>query len=230
MRRTHLVAAAVAPLVLVLTSACSGSEETPDDPATALEAAKGTLDETPGLRIKLSTDKLPEGVDGVIDATGIGTHAPAFEGDVKLIVNSLSVDVPVVAVEGQVFAKLPFTTTFAEIEPSDYGAPDPAQFMATTGGISDWLTEATDVAEGEQVREGEDVLTTYDGTLPGAAVAEVIPSADEAAEFPATFRIDDEGRLVSAEVTGPFYGAKGGEVAYTVTLSDYGTDKDIVRP
>ena len=65
--------------------------------------------------------------------------------------------------------------------------------------------------------------------VPGTVVAEVIPSASTKADFDATFSIDDEGFLDSAEVTGPFYGDVG-DVTYTIALDDYGTEEDINRP
>jgi lipoprotein LprG len=227
--RTRHLPAVLLPLVLLATG-CSGDdaadESTPQD---ALAGAKTKLDETSGVRLGLSTDALPESVDGLVNATGVGTHAPAFEGTVDLMVNKLSLEVPVVAVDGQVYAKLPFTTKYAEVDPADYGAPDPAQLMDSTTGISSWLTEASDVEAGDKVREGSVVLSSYSGTLPGDVVADSIPTADTSADFPVTFRIDDEGTLHSVDVSGPFYG-KGGEVDYTVTLTDYGTDEEISRP
>ena len=60
-------------------------------------------------------------------------------------------------------------------------------------------------------------------------VADSIPTADTAADFPVTFRIDDDGMLHSVDVSGPFYG-EGGDVDYTVTLTEYGTEKEITRP
>ena len=56
-----------------------------------------------------------------------------------------------------------------------------------------------------------------------------IPSADANADFPVTFRIDEDGRLRSVKVSGPFYGSKG-TVDYTVGVDDYGTQKNITRP
>lgn len=227
--RSKRLPAVLLPLLLI-TAGCSsddpGDETTPDE---ALAAAKTKLDETSGVELRLSTDALPAEVDGLVNATGVGTHAPAFEGTVDLSVNELSLEVPVVAVDGLVFAKLPFTKKYAEVDPAEYGAPDPAQLMDSGTGISSWLTEVTDVDAGDRTREGSLVLSSYSGTLPGDVVADSIPTADTAAEFPVTFRIDDEGTLHSVDVSGPFYG-KGGDVDYTVTLTDYGTEKEITRP
>lgn len=218
-------------VLLVPLAACSGdggagSDETPEE---VLTAAKEALDETSGVTLSLIAERLPAGVDGVLEATGVATRAPAFDGDLTVVVNGLDVDVPVVSVDGKVYAKLPFTRAFAEVNPADYGAPDPAQLMDPDTGLSTWLTDATGVEEGDRVRDGEIVLSSYTGSLPGAVVDASIPAADEDAQFPATFLIDEDGRLRSVEVSGPFYGSRG-TVDYTVGVDDYGTDKDIRKP
>lgn len=226
-RNRSLAAALAAPLLLV--SACSGGDDEPNTPEDVLAEAKTQLDETSGVSLALTAGELPKGVDALVEATGVGTHAPAFEGDIKVSVNNLSLDAPVIAVEGQVFAKLPFTSEYNEVDPANYGAPDPATLMDPDTGLSAWLTALEGVEEGDETRDGDRVLTTYSGTLPGTAVAEVIPSATPKADFDATFSIDDDGRLAIAEVTGPFYGDVG-DVEYTVDVSDYGTDEEITAP
>ena len=225
--RTRAAAALLAPALLA-TAGCSGSGADDRSPEDALAQAKQELDDTPGVEIALTTEELPEGVDGVLEATGTGTHAPAFEGSLKVRLNSITVDVPVVAVGGEVYAELPFTSKFTEVDPADYSAPDPALLMDPSSGLSSWLTAADDLEKGEQVRDGDTVLTGYDGVLPGETVAQVIPSADDAAEFPVVFLVDDDGLLRSIEVSGPFYG--DAVVDYTVSLDEYGTEKDITRP
>jgi lipoprotein LprG len=216
----------VVPLVACSDGGGGGSDKTPEE---VLAAAKQALDETSGVTLSLKTDKLPGGVDGILEATGVATRAPAFDGDLTMVVNGLDVAVPVVSVDGTVYAKLPFTRSFAEVNPADYGAPDPAQLMDPDTGLSTWLTAATGVKEGDRVREGEVVLSSYTGSVPGVVVDASIPSADADARFPATFRIDQDGRLRSVDISGPFYGAKG-MVDYTVGVDDYGTDKDITKP
>jgi lipoprotein LprG len=214
---------------LLLTGCGGGDDDKTVSPEDALAEAKTNLDDTSGLTLELSTESLPDGVDGILKATGVGTHAPAFDGDLEVSVSSLSLEVPVVAVDGIVYAKLPFTTQFKEIEPDDYGAPDPAALMDSSAGISSWLTAVEGVEEGEQKRDGDKVVTTYTGTLPGSAVVDVIPSASTKADFAATFSVDDDGFLTAADVAGPFYGETG-VVDYTIALSDYGSDEDITRP
>ena len=209
---------------------CSGDEGGPSGPPDeVLAAAREALDSTSGISLSLSTEAMPSGVDGVVEATGVATRAPAFDGELTVALNGLNVDVPVISVGGTVYARLPFTASFAEVDPADYGASDPARLMASDSGIASWLTEATGIESGDRVRQGDTVLSTYTGTLRGEVVDAAIPSADENADFPVTFGIGDDGRLRSVVISGPFYGSKG-EVEYTVHLDDYDTTRDIEAP
>lgn len=230
-RRTRVAVALMALMTLMAPlAACSGGGGGADEtPGEVLAAAKRALDKTSGVTLSLSTKDLPDTVDGVLEATGVATHAPAFTGDLTVVVNGLDVKVPVISVDGKVYAKPPFTLAFAEVNPADYGAPDPAQLMDPNTGLSAWLTEATGIEEGGRSRSGRIVLSSYTGSLPGGVVDASIPSADADADFPVTFRIDEDGRLRSVKISGPFYGSKG-TVDYTVNVDDYGTEKDIRKP
>jgi hypothetical protein len=83
--------------------------------------------------------------------------------------------------------------------------------------------------EGDQVRDGADLLTSYHATLAGSAVVRSIPSADGTGDFDATFTLDADGRLRSASLTGVFYKGKPA-LTYVVTLTQYDTQKDITAP
>jgi lipoprotein LprG len=229
-RRTRaalVLAALAAPLAL---SSCSGADGAPErTPEETLAAAKTVLDDTTGVHITLATDKLPKGVNGLLSAEGIGTHDPAFEGAIKVASAGITADAEVVAVDGVVFAKLPFTTKFVEVDPADYGAPDPADLMSSEGGLSTLLTSAESVEEGEQVRDGGVVLSKFTGTVPGDVVAAIIPSASPDADFEASFTVDDSDQLDQVVLTGPFY-PDADAVTYTVDFDQYGVEKDIAAP
>ena len=235
-RRLRLL---TAPLVLGLAlgglSACSDDQGGGDDgasPEEVLAAAKKTLDETSGVNVTLATDDLPGGVTGITSADGTGVHPSAFEGTFKLSVNGLPADADVIAVDGTTYAKnsllLPDWT---EIDPANYGAPDPAKLMDPDGGFSGLLSAATDVEKGDSVRGGEDnkeILTEYTGTISSDAVAALVPTAE--GDFDFTYAISDDNELREAVLKGAFYGADEGEVTYTLTLDDYGTEKEITAP
>lgn len=222
---------AVVCVLLTMLSGCSGGDEPRMTPEKTLAAAKRHLDATSGVRIGLSTAELPANVSGLLTADGIATHDPAFTGEIKVSDKGITSDASVVAVNGEVHAKLPFTSTFVPIDPGDYGAPDPAALMNSEGGLSALLTSAKDVEEGDQVREGEDVLNSYTAKVPGTSVSALVPSAAPSADFSATFTVTDEDRLAKAVLSGPFYPkARETDVTYTVTFEDYGTKKTIAIP
>lgn len=228
-RRGRAALAGAGLLGAVVLAGCTGDETSDRTPEEALAEAKVELDATPGVRLSLEVSDLPDGVDGLLAAEGVATSAPAFEGQITVSVSGITADADVIAVNDKVYAVLPFTTKYAEIDPADYGAPDPADLVATEGGLSSLLVEATEVSEGEQVRSGEDVLSTYTGVLAGDAVAEVIPSADPEGSFDASFTLTDDDRLQQVVLTGPFY-PEAADVTYTIDVEDYGTEQDITAP
>lgn len=230
MQITRLVGVAALIGTLVLTG-CSGDQEPVSEgrsPGEVMELAKQALDQTPGVQISLSTEDIPSDVSGVTNADGVGTHQPAFEGTIAVSANGLPIEVDVIAVDGKVFIQFP---TWQEIDPADYGAPDPASLIATEGGLSDLLVNTDGLEEGEKVRQGEDndvIVTEYSGTVPADLVAAVIPSAS-GDDFEVVYSVDDEGRLIATELTGEFY-PDAGTMTYTVEFADYGTSKEITAP
>jgi len=216
--------------VTIVLGGCTDSTQADDPtPQEVLADAKSVLDETSGVRLRLVTEKLPPSVDGILRAEGVGTHAPAFEGELSVSIGGIAADVPVVAAQGKVMAELPFTTRYVEVDPASYAAPDPADLMDPDQGLSSLLTAAEDPEKGEQVRSGEDVLSSFTGTVPGAVVSTIVPSAAKDTDFEATFTVDDERQLREAVLTGPFY-PQAQPVTYTITFEDYGTTADITLP
>lgn len=218
----------------LLLAGCSddgGGEQAEQDPAEVLAEAKATLDETSGVRITLDTEDLPEGVQGLLSAEGYGTQspAPAFEGSIVVRFAGIEPEVPVVAVDDTVYAQVPLTTGWSEVDPAEYGAPDPAGLLDPDSGFSSLLTATEGVEQGEQVRGGQDnrdVLTTYTGTVAGDVVSGIIPSAE--GEFDASYTVTDDAELRSMVLTGDFYGE--GSMTYTIGFDDYGAEPDIVAP
>ena len=175
---------AVVALTLALT-ACSGDdssgpqaeERSPED---VVAAAAATLTDTSGVQLSLSTDDLPDGINAIQKAVGVATDAPAFEGTLTVLLTGQAFEVPVIAVDDEVFAQIPLTPGWSPVDPEEYGAPDPAGFLSPDDGFAAILESATDLEEGESVRGGADnseILTTYTGSVPGDVVDKVIPGA-----------------------------------------------------
>ncbi len=195
-----------------------------------LAAAKQTLDETSGVSLTLDADEVPSGISAVVAAEGVGTHAPAFDGTLTVVLAGARVDVPVIALDGIVYAQPPFIGGWQDVDPAEYGAPDPAQLMSTDAGFSSLLTATAGIEQGESVRGGEnneEVLTEYTGTVAGDVVSNVIPSAS--GDFDATYTITDGGELRTVLLTGVFY-PDTASMTYTIGLDDYGSEPDIAAP
>jgi len=228
-RRWSWLVVAVA-LALVVTACGSKSASDLGDPATVLKTAQQKLEDTSGVTLTLTTEDLPDGVQGVQGASGTVTDAPAFDGTLTAVISAGSFPVPIRAVDGKVYAQIPLTLGWSEVDPGDYGAPDPAQLISADQGIPAILAATTDVKKGDDVRGGKDnkeVLTTYTGTVPESAAAHLIPGAT--GTFDATYGITPDGELRTASLTGAFYSGKP-DMTYTLTVDDYGTSKDITAP
>jgi lipoprotein LprG len=232
-RRLSRRTAALALALGLAVTGCSGSKENAGpklSPDEAMAQAKKALDETSGVQLDLYTDNLPSNVSGVLSGSGVGTHAPAFQGSIKVQVFGAPVEVPIIAVGGKVYAKL-FGAPYAAINPKKYGAPDPASLFSADHGLSGFLTSTTGLSAGQTVRGGTDnkeILTEYTGSLPASVVSRLIPSAT-GDDFTAVYTITEAGELREAKLTGEFYPGAG-DVTYTVSLTNYGTGQDIKAP
>lgn len=222
--RTKFFALAASIAIVAGLFACSGDNNTDTSRKSnvlpRLEKAKSILDQAETINVSLSTPQLPAGVTGLLSATGEGNHSPAFQGKVKVVTGGASLGADVVSVDGTVYAKTGFSPTFLEIEPSSLSAPDPAQFISTTGGISDLLVKTDKLAEGNESRDGSDVLTSITGRLRGTVVQSLIPSADPTKSFKVTYRLTADDALRDATIKGPFYGTTTVEYLLKVSTSD----------
>ncbi len=237
LHRTTAAAALVLAASLGL-SACSdgdggsGSSSTSEDvsPEESLAAAKTVLDGTSGVQLTLATDDTPDSEAYLTEATGVITADPkAFEGTASGTFEGVPAsDVAIVSVDGQVYAQIfggfqDFTLPKC--------VPDPAGLLDPASGFGSVLTEATQVSRGEAVRGGADndeILTPYTATVPGAAVQNLLPCAP-GDEFLATFTLDDDGRLRTADLQGEFFEG-GSELTYTVAIDAYDVEQEITKP
>ncbi len=232
LRVPTLLAALLAAVLLVSGCGSGGDSEkkaAEKSPQQVMEQAKKKFDDASSVHINLSTTSTPSEGNGVLAATGDLTQAPAFEGDVKVVINGLTATVPITSVDGKVYAKLPLQTKYTVIDPAEYGAPDPSAFADPDTGMSSLLTQLDNLQKQGQSRSGDQVLTTYTGTLPGAAVKKIIPSASAKETYKTTIGVDEDGYARTVKVTGIFFSA-GDDVTYNVLLTDYGKGVEITAP
>jgi lipoprotein LprG len=189
-----------------------GTPTSADDAVVMLTDAKKTIDETASVHLVITGRGLPDTAQTLASGDGVATHSPAFKGKLTVRAAGSSIDAEVVAVGGKVYAKLPFTSNFIVLPPSQLaglGAPDPA-------------------VKGE-TRDGSKVLTEVTGSIQGKTLQGIFPKAPADRDFPSSFKIDRSTKqLVSATITGTFY--DGATSSYEVTLDKYGEKVEITKP
>jgi lipoprotein LprG len=211
---------------LAVLTGCTGGPDSGTPLPQRLASAKRSLDNAASIDLTLRAQRLPSSVSGISEATGVVTHAPAFRGTITIAAGGLldGQTVSVVAVEDRVYAQMPFTSSYIQVHPADFNAPDPARLMDARTGLSTLLSTASNLSTAGEEREGDQVLTAVSATVPGDTVAGVFPSASPQQPFDATFWLDGDDRLRRAEVTGPFY---GGRPAVTYEILVRATDKPV---
>ncbi len=227
----RLVALAALLCTALFLTGCGGSDSQAKEksPAQVMQEAKKRFDDASSVHIDLVTAATPNSGNGVLGANGTVTHAPAFEGDVKVVLSGLTATVPITAVDDKVYAKLPMQTKFSVIDPAEYGAPDPSDFADPDRGLSALIGKLQGLKKGKKTRNGDQILTSYTGTLPGRAVKAIIPSADEAGSYRTTIGVDGKGYARTVSVTGTFFSGND-DVTYDVTFSKYDGDVTVVPP
>lgn len=219
-------------MAALMMSACSSQDtDQPDtEPAERLRAAAETLSSAPAIGFSLSTEKLPTGVTGLLSVDGEGNDTPAFQGEARVAAGGTTLPAEVVAVDGQLWVKTGFSSQFLTVDPDQLGVPDPAQLVGSGDGGAIWLlTRATELEEGDEVRDGREVLSTITGTIPGADMARLLTTADENGSFDAEFRLTEDDILHEVVVTGPFY-AGAEDVSYVLTITALGSPVEISAP
>jgi len=218
----RLIVLAIAILSVGLLTACgpnkSDTKQAQDKLLERLTEARAKIDDAETVNLTLSAKTLPDGLSGLLSASGKGNHSPAFQGTVKVVTGGASVSAEVFAADGEVWAKPSFSPIPLKIDPATLKAPDPASLFEPETGFSQVLVETSGLKETGKSRDGKDVLTTVSGQIPGGVVRAILPSADTSASFTATYRLTDDNELRDASISGPFY-PDVADVTYDITLS-----------
>lgn len=242
--RRIVAGATLATLATFSLAACSGNDDKPSanssadadadgttSPEEVMAFAKTQLDETSGVQLALSTSDERTDGDFLKHAEGVITDAPAFDGTAGgRFLNFDQDSVGVISVGGTFYVDVP-VLGWQTFKPAELCAPDPALLLDPATGVSNVLTAAEGLTEGEATRSATDnslVVTPYTGTVPGAAVKNLLPCAP-GDEFDVTFDITADGRLRSAAVTGEFFSGNK-DVTYTFDISAYDVQKEISAP
>lgn len=236
--RLRTVGAGVAALALLL-AGCSddGDEATassappPPTAADRLAQAHDVLVDAGSVHLVLTGTELPEDETSyIISADGSGTmDPPAFDGTITAVVAGVQADIPTVALDGDLWVKLPYVPAHVNTDPDDLGVPDPATLFDPEVGLVGLLEQTQEPEFGEQARAGAEVVQEVVGTLPGQAVTDLLYVGDAESDFEVTYGLVEETWQVrTVEITGPFY--PPATSTYTVTLDAYGEPVTVTQP
>ena len=225
-----VVAVAVAALVALAGCTGGGDDRAPEPPpAERLAAARAALEKSPAVSFTLVSEGLPGKAVGVSGAKGTGLfRPPSFKGTLNATVGGVTGTVEIIAVEQDVYMKF-FTPGYNKIDPKTYGAPNPAQLFNTQTGVTSLVDRTTGLAAGGRAREGSDVLDTFTGKVPGAAVADLFVIGDRTGTFDITYGVTETGdELRTVVLEGPFYA--GSTATYNLRLQSLPRAVAISRP
>lgn len=229
MRR--LTALAVAGLLAL--AACSSDDPArePQEPTAAqrLSDAKQKADSATSVHLLVSSRDVPQAAEGILGLDGVGTHTPAFAGILDARIKGVNAKVDAVAIGPQLWLKLPFTPGHVKTDPAKWGVPSPAQLLSPQTGLTALITHTQAPTDGGQKREGQEVLRTITGTIPGANVAQILNTGDVNGTYQVSYGLTDpDGVLRKASITGPFF--PGATSTYDVVFDRYGETVEIKAP
>jgi lipoprotein LprG len=232
MRRRPLApVVAVAAAAAVVLTGCSGTEVAQSaPPAERLEDARAALDAAGSVSLDLSSRDVPPRENGVTAAQGQGVVSeaePKFKGTITGTIEGVAGTVEVIAVGDTTWMKF-FTPDYEETDLTALGAPNPATFFHPGDGISSLLTATEDPVAGEDAREGQEVLSTISGTLPGAQVTDLLHLGDGTGSYQVTYGLTENDQLRTATLTGPFF--PDTTSTYLLVITEYGSPVEIDRP
>jgi hypothetical protein len=229
LRRTGIRLLATLLLTATALAGCGGGEPE-ESAADLLGRAKTTLDDASSVHFVLESAGAPESGTALIGGEGDIARPAGFDGTLKVRAMGSALDLPVISVDGTVYARLPFTPGFSKVDPAAFGVGDPGALLDPETGISQLLESAASAQLGKERRVDGEVVREVTAELPGDQVEQILTSEDPSQAVGARFSIATEsGQLRRAELTGPFFTAED-DATYTLELSDFGADVEITAP
>ncbi|MGB3764423.1 MAG: LppX_LprAFG lipoprotein, partial [Ornithinimicrobium sp.] len=238
-RWSRRVAVGFLAAVLCGVTACSddaepeavGEETSAPTAQDRLDEAYDVLAEAGSVSLVLEGRDLPEEENAyVIKADGSGTTNPAaFDGTITAKIAGVQADVPTVALDGELFVKLPFSPVFTSVSPESLGVPDPARLFDSEVGVVSLLSQTDSAEFGDQTRVGSDVVQEITGTLSGDLIVDLLNVGAEDTDFDVVYGlIEDDWQVRTVTLTGQFY--RPATSTYTLTLDDYGVPVTVTAP
>ncbi|MHB8719388.1 MAG: LppX_LprAFG lipoprotein [Candidatus Dormibacteria bacterium] len=225
--RRRLALAAVAVTAM---TAC-GNSVPPLSAATLLRDAKQSIDTATSVHFSLTSANVSGGGPLLTGGHGDARRPDGFSGVLTVVVDGLPVNVDVVSVGGVFYARTPLSGgSYDRTDPSTYGFGDPAKLLDPNSGLSSLLSICSNAASAPADKLNGEDLAEVTCTIPGAAVAALLTSADPSQPVRATVGVDaSTHQLRRVTLSGPFFSATQTST-FTVVLSHYGENVTVTPP
>lgn len=212
------------PGVLLLAGCSSGGSQ--QDPSALLKQSKQAVDSANTVHVTVTASGATGGLKSV---EGDFKRPDQFQGTISVSLGGSSIDVPVVSTGGVAYAKLPLTSGYTKVDPSQYGVEDPGQILDKNNGLSTLLIKVQNPTSQGQKRINGEVVDEVSGQLPKSDLAGVLPVQSKQGSADATFDIADSNKqLRRAVISGDLNGQ--GNATYTVNLDKYGEQVTVSPP
>ncbi len=221
MRRLTSVLA-VTCVVALLATGCTADGDDGVSARERLTAAQSTLANTDAVTLELTSSDTPSNTDGVQSAKGTAVMQGTpikFAGELQGRIGGLTATVGILVIGDDAYMKL-FTPDYEPVDLAGISAPNPTNFFAPDTGIASLMAATTDVARGDQVREGTEVLTEITGSLSGDRVLALLHLGAADRTFAVNYALTDDNELRRVTLRGEFW--TGTESEYSMLLTDYG--------
>jgi lipoprotein LprG len=150
-----------------------------------------------------------------------------FEGEFQGTLDGVAATIGILAIGDETYMKA-FTPDYEPVDLATLGVPNPTAFFDPETGVASLLAATTDLAEGEEVREGSEILREITGTLPGESVEALLNLGGPGRSFDVAYGLTEDNELRTAELRGEFW--EGSTSVYTMLLTDYGQVVTIEAP
>jgi lipoprotein LprG len=209
-------------------SGCGSSQQ--PNAATMLSHAKALLDAATSAHFTLTSTGASG--TGVVLRGGSGDmqRPNSFSGRLDVDISGFTANVDAVSVNGKFFVRDPLSGTFETADPSSYGFADPTGLLDPSTGLSSLLTRCQRPSVLSDDRQHGELLHEVSCSLPGQAVAALLPDAAPDRPVSATIGIvAGSGQLRRVSLTGPFYSSTSAST-FQLVVDRYGENVRITPP
>lgn len=230
MRRCHVRTVAAALAIGMALAACGSTQTITQTAASMLSHAKATLDAAQSAHFTLTSSGAKGSGIALLGGSGDMQRPNRFSGTLSVNASGFPVTLDVVSSGGAFSVRDPLTGGFETADPSLYGFADPTALFNPSTGLSSLLTQCQNPTIVSDDRRSGELLHEVSCTLPGKAVAALLPDAAPDRSVSAMIGIAaDSGQLRRVTLTGPFYSSTSPST-FSLVLDRYGENVHITPP